>query len=58
MTISAKTGYGKSLIPLTIGSLRKGVTIIEVPLLGLDTDQVTKANHIQQNIEAWHVDGF
>ena len=44
MTIAAKTRYGKSLIPVTIGSLWKGVTIVEVPLLVLGTDKEAKAS--------------
>ncbi len=34
------------------------VSIVLVPLLGLGTDQVTKAIHVDQNIKAWHVDEF
>ena len=36
--------------------MRRGVTIAEVPLLGLGSDQVAKAIHIDKNIEAWHID--
>ena len=35
MFIIAKTGYGKSLIPLTITSIRRGIAVIKVSLLGL-----------------------
>ena len=38
--------------------MRRGVTIIQVPLLGLGTDQVAKAIHVDGNIEAYHVDEF
>ena len=36
--IIVKTGFGKSLIPLTITSICRGVAVIEVPLLGLGSD--------------------
>ncbi len=29
-----------------------------IPLLGLGTDQVAKAFHVDINIEAWHIDEF
>ena len=58
MTIAAKTVHGKSLISLTVGSLPKGLTIVKVLLLGMGTYQGAKANHSEQNTEAWHVDGF
>ena len=58
LSINAKTGYGKSLIPLAIASMRRGVSIVMMPLLGLGTDQVTKALHVDINIEAWHIDEF
>lgn len=58
MSINAKTGYGKSLVALAIASMRRGVSIIQVPLLGLGTDQVAKAIRVDVNIEAWHIDEF
>ena len=58
LSVTAKTGYGKSLIALGVATMRRGVTIIQVPLLGLGTDQVAKATHIDRNIEAYHVDEF
>ena len=39
----AKTGSGKSAIPLTIGSLQTGVTLSMVPLIGLGSDQVNNS---------------
>ena len=57
-SVTAKTGYGKSLVALGIATMRRGVTIIQVLLLGLGTDQVAKATHIDRNIEAYHVDEF
>ena len=42
MHLISKTGSGKSAVPLTIATLRRGVTIIMVPLLGLGSDQVEK----------------
>ena len=41
--ITAKAGYGKSLIALDIATMRRGVSIIQIPLHGLGTDQVAKA---------------
>ena len=41
--IIAKTGSGKSAIPLTVGSLLTGVVITLVPLIGLGSDQVSKS---------------
>ena len=58
LSINAKTGYGKSLIPLAIASMRRGISIVMMPLLGLGTDQVAKAMHVDINIEAWHIDEF
>ena len=58
ISINAKTGYGKSLVGLAIASMRRGVSIIQVPLLGLGTDQVAKAIQVDVNIEAWHIDEF
>jgi hypothetical protein len=58
MSVTAKTGYGKSLIPSGIMSIRRGVGIVKVPLLGLGTDQVAKAMRHDKNIEARHVDEF
>ncbi len=56
MHIAAKTGYGKSLILLTIGLIRKGITVIQVPLIGLGSDQVAKAMFVNRRIEAYHID--
>jgi len=52
----AKTGSGKSAIPLTISTLRRGITVVLVPLLGLGSDQVTKSHGVGGNIESYHVD--
>ena len=56
--IEAKTGYGKSLVALAISTMRRGVSIIHVPLHGFGADEVLKAMHVDRNIEAWHVDEF
>ena len=56
MYIAAKTGYGKSLVPLTVASIRKGVSVTLVPLIGLGTDQVAKAMSVDKGMEAYHVD--
>jgi superfamily II DNA helicase RecQ len=56
--IAAKTGYGKSLTALVIATMRRVFSIMEVPLLGLGSDQVTKTIRVDKNIEAYHVDEF
>jgi hypothetical protein len=52
----SKTGSGKSAVPLTIATLRCGITIFLVPLLGLGSDQVKKASREERGIRAYHVD--
>lgn len=54
--INAKTGEGKSVIPLATGTLRKGITVIMEPLLAVGSDQVAKAIYVDKNIEAYHGD--
>mmetsp|Transcript_11434 Transcript_11434/g.25104 ORF Transcript_11434/g.25104 Transcript_11434/m.25104 type:complete len:717 (-) Transcript_11434:43-2193(-) len=56
MYLISKTGSGKSAVPLTIATLRRGVTIVLVPLLGLGSDQVKKAAREEKGIAAYHVD--
>jgi len=56
MNIIAKTAFGKSVIPSTICSLRRGIAVILVPLLGLGSDQVNKTMIIEKNIESYHID--
>ena len=58
MSVTAKTGYGKSLDALGIATLRCGQSIILILLLGLGTDQVAKAMREENNISAWHVNEF
>ena len=55
MYLISKTGSGKSAVPLTIASLRHGITIILVPLLGLGSDQVKKASRVEKGIHSYHV---
>ena len=54
--IIAKTGSGKSAIPLTTGTLTSGVIITLVPLIGLGSDQVAKSRNANHYIEAYHLD--
>jgi hypothetical protein len=55
--IISKTGLGKSAIPLTIGLLQTGVTLlIMVHLVGLRSDQVNKSSNDDKLIEAYHLD--
>ena len=56
MYLISKTGSGKSAVPLTIATLRHGITIVLVPLLGLGSDQVKKASRVDKCIHAYHVD--
>ncbi len=56
MYVAEKNGYGKSLIPITIASIRKGITIVLVLLIGLGSDQVAKSMFANKGIEAYHVD--
>jgi len=53
-----KMGSNKSDVPLTVASLSQGVAIILVPLVGLGSDQVSKALRPDRKIEANHVDEF
>ena len=51
-----RTADGKSLIPQIVGSLRWGVCIYLIPLIGLESDQVERAMVIEHNIELYHID--
>ena len=51
-----KTADSKSLVPLTLAAIFRGVTIVLVPLVGLGSDQVDKANVTHHNVFAYHVD--
>ena len=53
--VNAKTAEGKSLCPLTVAAMRRGVAIILVPLIGLGSDQVAKASRADHNIGAYHI---
>jgi superfamily II DNA helicase RecQ len=52
----AKTGSGKSAIPLAVGALQNGITLTMVPLVGLGSDQVSKSSNENNYIEAYHLD--
>ncbi len=52
----AKTGSGKSAVPLTVGSLLTGVTLTMVPLVGLGSDQVNKCSNDGNFIKGYHLD--
>ena len=56
MHVWAKTGSGKSAIPLTISTLRRGISLVMVPLLGLGSDLREKSHGAGTNIESYHVD--
>ena len=53
--VVAKTGSGKSTIPLSIGSLQTRVTLLMVPLVGLGSDQVNNSRNSNNLIEAYHL---
>ena len=54
--INAKCADGKSLCPLTLAGMLRGVTLVLVPLVGLGSDQVSKAENPNHNFEAYHID--
>ncbi len=54
--IIAKTGSGKSAIPLTVGCMLSGVTLSMVPLVGLGSDQVSKSLNEDHFVESYHLD--
>jgi len=56
LVVIRPTADGKSLIPLSVGLLRKGVAIVLVPLHGLGSDQVEKTNNPAVGLEAYYVD--
>jgi superfamily II DNA helicase RecQ len=53
--IIAKTGSGKSAIPLTVGTLLTGVVITLVPLVGLGSNQVSKSCNAANYVKAYHI---
>jgi ATP-dependent DNA helicase RecQ/bloom syndrome protein len=54
--VISKTGSGKTAIPLTVGRLRRGVSLFMVPLIGLGCDLVEKFNNYHHDVEAYHLD--
>jgi superfamily II DNA helicase RecQ len=54
--IIAKTGSGKSAIPLTVGCMLSGVSLTMVPLVGLGSDQVSKSFNEDHFVESYHLD--
>ncbi len=51
-----KTGLGESAVPLTIGSMQNGITLMMVPLVGLGSNQVSKSTNEANCIKAYHLD--
>jgi hypothetical protein len=51
-----RTADGKSLVPHVTSALRRGISIILVPLHGLGSDQVEHNISEDNNIEAYYVD--
>ena len=56
LVLVRRTADGKSLVPLTVSVLRRGITLVLVPLHGLGSDQVDKATVPAHGIEAYYVD--
>ena len=56
ISINRGTADGKSLVPQTLTITRRGVALIMVPLVGLGTDQVEKAQLAEHGIESYHID--
>ena len=56
ISINRGTADGKSLVPQTLTITRRGVALIMVPLVGLGTDQVEKAQLVDHGIESYHID--
>ena len=50
------TADGKSLVPMLTGLLRGRVSLVVVPLIGLGSDQVSKATQEQCGVYAYHAD--
>ena len=56
MFLFRKTGEGKSAVPWVTALLLRLVSIILVPLVGLGSDQVSKAHNDEFRMDAYHVD--
>ena len=54
--LARKTGEGKYAVPQTVALLQRGIVLILVPLIGLGSDQVSKAENEENRIEAYHID--
>ena len=54
--VSCRTPDGKSLLPLSVATFKRRVTIVLVPLIGLGSDQVQKSSYYDHNFEAYHLD--
>ena len=51
-----KTGEGKSLVLKGMATIKRGITVCLVPLVGLGSDQVCKTTCTKCGVEAYHVD--
>eukprot|EP00984_Skeletonema_dohrnii_P002679 scaffold926_cov75-Skeletonema_dohrnii-CCMP3373.AAC.2 len=51
-----KTGEGKSLVLKGMATIKRGITVCLVPLVGLGSDQVCKTTCAKCGVEAYHVD--
>jgi len=56
LIVYRRTADGKSLVPLGTAAIRRGIVIVLVPLIGLGSDQVEKAQFTDHNVEAYHID--
>ncbi len=53
--IIAKTGLGKSAIPLIVGSLQMGITLMMVPLVWSGSNQVNLVQNKKNFTEVYHL---
>ena len=51
-----KTGEGKSLVLKGMATIKRGITLCLVPLVGLGSDQAIKTTCMTCGVEAYHVD--
>ena len=51
-----KTGEGKSLVLKGMATIKCGITLCLVPLVGLGSDQAIKTTRMTCSVEAYHVD--
>ena len=58
LSLRPKTGSGKTALPLGVGLLRWGVTIMLVSLIGLGAAMVKSISDFNRGIKAYHLDKY